>query len=112
MALLYQEWPPGDALHGTILTYWSVTGEGSSVPSPTILPDAYVEIVINLGDSVTLRGPAFTGRQPARVVVGLLEHAISMRYGRQVRTFGIRLHPARAAGHVGVAAARLAHQLT
>jgi len=112
MALAYQEWLPSDGLRGTILTFGSVAGEGSSVPSPTILPDAYVEIVVNLGDSVTLLGPAFAGRQPARVVVGLLERAIPMRYGRQVRAFGIRLHPARAAGFLGVAAAHLANQLT
>lgn len=112
MALVYQEWRPGDALRGTILTFWSVAGDGSAVPSPTVLPDAYVEIVINRGDPVTLLGRSFAGRQPARVVVGLLERAIPMRYGRQVRTLGIRLHPAKAAAFLGVAAAHLANKLT
>src|SRR5438132_1377741 len=112
MGLVYEEWRPGDALRGAVLTFWSVVGDGSSVPSPTILPDAYVEIVINLGDPVRLLGPNFAGRQPARVVVGLLERAIPMRYGRRVRTLGIRLHPARAAGFLGVAAAHLANKLT
>jgi hypothetical protein len=45
------------------------------VPSSTILPDAYVEIVLNLGASVTLDGLPFTESQPARAVVGLLETA-------------------------------------
>src|ERR1041385_4140812 len=107
MKLGYQEWRAADALRDAILTFWSVTGDGISVPSPVVLPDAYVEIVINLGDPVTLHGPCFDGRQPARAVVGLLERAIPMRYGRHVRTLGIRLHPARAAGFLGVAANRL-----
>src|SRR5438128_2180292 len=81
MALVYEEWRAGETLRGTVLTFWTVSGEGRSVPSPTILPDAYVEIVINLADRVTLLGPAFSGRQPSRVVVGLLDRAIPMRYG-------------------------------
>jgi AraC-like DNA-binding protein len=112
MALEYKEWRPVDALRGTILALWSVAGEGRSVPSPTILPDAFVEIVINLGDPVTLHGPTFSGPQPARAVVGLLERAIPMRYGRKVRTIGIRLHPARAAAFLGVAPLHLANRLT
>jgi AraC-like DNA-binding protein len=112
MALVYQEWPPGDALRGVILTFWSVDGEGSSVPTPTVLPDAYVEIVINLGDPVTLVGPISTGLQPARAVVGLLDRAIPMQYGERVRTLGIRLHPAWAAAFLNVAAADLANTLT
>src|SRR5438093_12841701 len=112
MGLVYQEWSPCDALRGTVLTFWGVAGEGTSVASPTILPDAYVEIVINRGDPVTLRGSCFAGRQPARVVVGLLDRAIPMRYGRRVRTFGIRLHPARAAAFLAVPAPQLANTLT
>jgi AraC-like DNA-binding protein len=61
---------------------------------------------------VTLLGPAFTALQPSRVVVGLLKRAIPMRYGGRVRTFGIRLHPARAAHFLGVAATHLANTLT
>jgi AraC-like DNA-binding protein len=74
------------------------------VPSPTIVPDAYVEIVFNLGEAVTLAGPAFKGNQPARTVVGLLDAAIEMGYPPDVCTFGIRLHPARAAAVLGVPA--------
>jgi len=43
--------------------------ELACVSSPTILPDAYVEIVINLGGAVALEGPPITGSQPARAVV-------------------------------------------
>src|SRR5262249_41596809 len=70
MNIDYQERPPCGALNGVILAYWRVAGDGTSVPSPTILPDPYVEIVINLGGAVTLDGPPFTGSQPARAVVG------------------------------------------
>src|SRR5438552_10069051 len=112
MGLVYQEWHPRDALRDTILAFWGVAGEGASVASPTILPDAYVEIVINRGDPVTLRSSGFAGLQPARVVVGLLDRAIPMRYGTRVQTFGIRLHPARAAAFLGVPAAQLANTLT
>jgi AraC-like DNA-binding protein len=111
MSVDYQEWPPGPALNGVILAYWRVVGDGSSVPSPMILPDAYVEVVLNLGAPVTLVGPAFTGIQPARSIVGLLETAIEIQYGAEVHTFGIRLHAARAAGFLGVPARTLANTL-
>ena len=102
MNIEYEEWPPCAALNGVVLAYWRVAGDGTSVPSPAILPDAYVEIVLNLGGAVTLTGPAFNGTQPARTVVGLLDAAIEMRYPSDVCTFGIRLHPARAAAFLGV----------
>src|SRR5215471_3213902 len=106
-AIDYRESLPGAALNGLVLAYWRVAGDGTSVPSPTILPDAYMEIVINLGGPVTLDGPAFKGSQPARAVVGLLDTAIEMRYPPDVCTFGIRLHPARAASFLGVPAREL-----
>src|SRR5262249_24942423 len=49
----------------------------------------------------------FTGIEPARAVVGLLETAIEMRYPRDLRTFGIRLHPAHAATFLNVPARTL-----
>src|SRR5262245_56177699 len=107
MNIDYREWPPSAALAGAILAYWRVAGDGRSVPSPTILPDANVEIVINLGGAVVLAGPAFQGDQPARSVVGLLDRAIEMRYPENVCTFGIRLHPARAATILSVDASAL-----
>src|SRR5262245_58189500 len=107
MNIDYREWPPSAPLTGNILAYWRVAGDGRSVPSPTILPDAYVEIVINLGGAVTLNGRTFHGSQPARTVVGLLETAIDIQYPADVCTFGIRLHPARAAAVLGVDAAAL-----
>src|SRR5262245_58403013 len=103
MNIDYREWPPSAPLAGAILAYWRVAGDGRSVPSPTILPDAYVEIVLNLGEPVSLVGPAFQGSQPARSVVGLLDRAIEMQYPEDVCTFGIRLHPARAGMVLGVA---------
>jgi hypothetical protein len=78
MNIDYREWPPSASLAGAILAYWRVAGDGGSVPSPTILPDAYVEIVLNLAGAVTLDGQAFRGNQPTRSVVGLL--AIEMQY--------------------------------
>src|SRR5262249_29715952 len=104
MNLDYREWQPGAALNGVVLAYWRVAGDGTSVPSPAILPDAYMEVVVNAGGDVTLEGPAFTGKQPARLVVGLLETAVAMHYPPDVCTFGIRLHPARAATFLGVPA--------
>ena len=69
MNIEYREWRPCAALGDVILAYWRVAGDGTSVPSPTILPDAYVEIVINLGGAVTLDGPlsAEYGRDPGRL---------------------------------------------
>jgi hypothetical protein len=57
---------PCAALSAVILAYWRVAGDGSAASSPAILPDAYMEIVINLGGAVTLAGPAFNGSQPPR----------------------------------------------
>src|SRR5262245_53191160 len=108
----YQERRPCAALDGVVLAYWRVTGDGTSVPSPMILPDAYVEIVINAGDPVMLKGSAFTGNQPERSVVGLLESGIEMQYGPRVDTIGIRLHCARAAAFLGVPARALIGTLT
>src|SRR5262245_23599584 len=107
MKIDYREWPPSASLAGAVLAYWRVAGDGRSVPSPTILPDAYVELVINLGGAVTLDGEAFHGTQPPRTVVGLLETAIDMQYPADVCMFGIRLHPARAATVLGVAASKV-----
>jgi AraC-like DNA-binding protein len=104
MGIDYQEWGPSPALRGVVLAYWSVAGDGPSVPSPAILPDAYVEIVINVGDPVALAGPSFTGSQPGRAVVGLLEAAIGIQYGPRVATIGIRLQAGRAPGFIGVRA--------
>jgi AraC-like DNA-binding protein len=100
----YGEWPPRPELSGVILACWRVAGDGASVPWPAILPDAYVEIVLNLGGAVTLEGPAFTGPQPPRAIVGLLGATIAMQYPPDVCTFGIRLHPARASAFLGVRA--------
>src|SRR5215813_10766196 len=67
MNIDYREWPPSAPLAGAILAYWRVAGDGRSVPSPTILPDAYVEIVLNLAGAVTLDGQAFRGYPRRRV---------------------------------------------
>src|SRR5262245_1881764 len=107
MNIDYQEWRPSADLTGVVLAYWRVAGDGTSVPSPTILPDAFMEIVLNLGGEVMLDGAAIAGSQPARAVVGLLDTAIEMRYPRDVCTFGIRLHPAHAATFLGVRARAL-----
>src|SRR5262249_12610058 len=111
MSVNYQEWPPGAALSGVVLAFWRVVGDGSAVPSPAILPDAYVEIVLNLGQPVALAGPSFTGRQPARAVVGLLDRAIEIQYPSDVCTFGIRLSSACAATFLGVRARLLVNKV-
>src|SRR5262249_49511386 len=112
MSVDYREWPPDADLKDTVLAYWSVVGDGSLVPSPVILPDAHIEVVVNQGAPVTLVGPAFTGMQPARSVVGLLDAAIEIQYGADVSTFGIRLHAARAAALLGVPAHTLTNTLS
>src|SRR5262245_35354720 len=112
MSVDYREWPPDADLKDTVLAYWSVVGDGSLVPSPVILPDAHIEVVVNQGAPVTLVGPAFTGMQPARSVVGLLDAAIEIQYGADVNTFGIRLHAARAAALLGVPAHTLTNTLS
>jgi len=75
------------------------------------LPDGHVEIVFNFGDSVGLVGPAYTGDQPARAVVGLLSYAVRLEYRGPVNTFGIRFHPARGAAFLGQRAPALKDKL-
>jgi AraC-like DNA-binding protein len=111
MDIHYDEWLPGPGLEGIVTTYWRVVGEASKVPSPAILPDGYIELVLNLGDPVELEGPGYTGYQPDRTVVGLLCRAVRMRYGARVHTFGIRFHPARGAGFLGQTAPALTDKL-
>ncbi|MEZ0227106.1 MAG: DUF6597 domain-containing transcriptional factor, partial [Planctomycetota bacterium] len=111
MALRYDEWLPDPALRGPVTAYWRVLGEAEGVPNPTVLPDGHIEIVFNRGDEVALSGPAFTGPQPPRCVVGLLSHALRMEYRGAVDTFGIRLHAARGAAFLGRKATALADAL-
>jgi AraC-like DNA-binding protein len=111
LELRYDEWLPGPGLEGIVMAYWRVAGDASKVPAPVILPDGHVELVCNLGDGVELEGPAFTGDQPDRVVVGPLSRAVRMKYGASVHTFGIRFHPARGAGFFGQTAPALADRL-
>lgn len=64
------------------------SGDGRRVPSPVILPDGHVELVVNLGDPVYLTGPPYAGYRPDRVVVGpplsSRSHAVQ-RLGAHVR---------------------------
>jgi AraC-like DNA-binding protein len=112
MDIRYDEWLPGAAgLSGIVTAYWRVLGDGSKVPSSAVLPDGQVELVFNLGDPVGLAGPAFTGLQPPRAVVGLLSKALRLDYQGRVNTLGIRFHPARGAGFLGMFAPELAERL-
>jgi len=107
----YEEWLPGPGLEQIIAAYWRVVGDGSKVPTSAILPDGHVELVLNLGGPVALAGPAYTGGQPDRAVVGPLSRAIRLKYRGPVDTFGIRFHPARGAGFLGQPATALADKL-
>lgn len=107
----YEEWLPGRGLERIISAYWRVVGDASKVPASAILPDGHVELVFNLGDPVGLAGPAYTGDQPARAVVGPLSRAIRLKYRGWVSTFGIRFHPARGAGFLGQPASALTDKL-
>ena len=112
MDLRYEEWPAADPeLHGTVTAFWRVAGNGSRVPSSAVLPDGHVELVFNLGAPVGLAGPAYTGDQPERSVVGLLSRALRLEYRGPVDTFGVRFHPARGAGFFGHRAPALAEKL-
>jgi AraC-like DNA-binding protein len=112
MDIRYDEWLPGSAgLAGIVTAYWRVWGDGSKVPSSAVLPDGHVELVFNLGEEVGLAGPAFTGLQPDRAIVGPLSKALRLDYRGRVDTLGIRFHPARGAGFLGQFAYELAERL-
>jgi AraC-like DNA-binding protein len=112
MDLRYEEWlPDAVGLKGVVTAYWRVAGDASKVPSSAVLPDGHVELVFNLGDPVGLAGPAYTGNQPDRAVVGPLSRAIRLEYRGPVNTFGIRFHPARGAAFLGQPATSLRDKL-
>ena len=112
MGLAYEEWlPAAAALRGIVTAYWHVCGDPSDVPAPAVLPDGHVELVFNLGDAVALDGPAYTGPQPDRAVVGLLSQTLQMKYLGAVETFGVRFHPARGPSFFGLTATALAERL-
>jgi len=112
MHLHYEEWLPAAAgLRNVVTAYWRVWGDPSQVPASAILPDGHVELVMNLGDAVGLSGPAFTGPQPPRVVVGPLSYTVQMKYESSVDTFGIRFHPARGAAYLRHPAAKLVDKI-
>ena len=113
MDLRYEEWLPADAgLKEIVVAYWRCEGDASHVSSSAIFPDGFVELVFNFGAPVGLRGPAFTGDQPAPVVVGLLSQAVQIEYRGPVNTFGIRFHPARGPAFLGRPASILTDKLT
>ena len=93
MAVRYAEWRAPRALDGIVVALWHVSGDEAGMPPSSVLPDANVELIINRG-TVILEGPAFTGVQPARGVVGLLSKALRLAYDGPIDTFGIRFHPA------------------
>ena len=112
MDILYEEWlPDSPGLAGLVPAYWRVCGDGANVPSSAVLPDGHVELVFNLGAAVGLSGPAHTGEQPRRAVVGPLSKALRLEYRGPVDTFGIRFHPARGAGFFGMPATELVEKL-
>ncbi len=112
MGLQYQEWlPSAGALRDVVTAYWHAFGDPAGVRTSAVLPDGHVELVCNLGDSVALAGPAYTGAQPDRAVVGPLSCALRMDYSGYVNTFGIRFHPARGATFFGRTAASLVDKL-
>jgi AraC-like DNA-binding protein len=112
MDIRYEEWlSESDRLAGVVTAYWRVFGDGSNVPTSAVLPDGHVELVFNLGDPVGLVGPAYTGLQPDRVVVGPLSKTLRLEYQGPVNTFGIRFHPARGAGFLGRPATELAEKV-
>ncbi len=112
MELRYEEWRPAARhLKNVVTAYWHVTGDPSKVSSPAILPDGHVELVFNFGDPVGLTGPAYTGDQPARTVVGILASTVKIEYRGPVNTFGIRFHPARGAAFFRQRATALTNRL-
>src|SRR6516165_10067965 len=107
MDIRYEEWPPCAELAGVVTAVWEVVGDASKIPFPAILPDANVELVLNLGAPVGLAGPAYTGEMPERAVTGLISRAVRMDYRGPSHMLGIRFHPARGAGFFGHRAAVL-----
>jgi AraC-like DNA-binding protein len=91
----YLEVEPAPSLLRFIECYWFLRADGSAAWDPQpILPDGCMELVFNLGSRLRRCHP--DGRselQPPRMLVGQMDHHVSVRAGGPIDVVGVRFHP-------------------
>lgn len=91
----YHEVPPAPILRRFIECYWFLRSGGATDLEPQpILPDGCMELVFNLG--VPFRRCHPDGRseeQPSRILVGQMDHHVTVRATGPVDVVGVRFQP-------------------
>ncbi len=97
-AASYREVLPAPFLRRFIECYWFLRAdEAASADPQPILPDGCMELVLNLGAPFRRchpdgRSPA-SEEQPSRMLVGQMDHHVSVRATGPVDVVGVRFHP-------------------
>ncbi len=91
----YREALPAPSLRRFIECYWFLQApEDAQSNAEPILPDGCMELVLNLG--APFQRCHEDGRvepQPSRMLVGQMDHAVTVRAGGPVDVVGVRFHP-------------------
>jgi AraC-like DNA-binding protein len=112
-ALDYREVPPSPALRRFIDSYWFLRGDrGASFEPQPVLPDGRMEIVLNFGERFRrYDGEGGSELQPPRMLVGQMDHHVTIRATGSVDLLGIRFHPTGAHPLLGFAMSELSNRL-
>jgi AraC-like DNA-binding protein len=110
----YQEFFPHKALADYIERFWAVSSGEEIVASDAgrILPDGFVELVLNFLDAphVILPGGEMR-RQPECALVGQLERGVGIHHAGRVEYLGVRFHPVGAAAFFKIPGRELAGRI-
>jgi AraC-like DNA-binding protein len=91
----YREVPPAPFLRPFVECYWFLRGSADFLSDPQpILPDGRMEIVFNLGAPFRRSHPnGRTETQPARMLIGQMDHHVTVLPEGPVDVVGVRFHP-------------------
>jgi AraC-like DNA-binding protein len=112
----YREVLPAPPLRRYIECYWFLRARRAAAPEPQpILPDGCMELVLNLGDPFRRchedSRNAWSEEQPSRMLVGQMDHHVTVRATGTVDVVGVRFHPSGAHPLLRFPMAELANEL-
>ena len=91
----YREVLPAPSLRRFVECYWFLQAPEDAQPdAEPILPDGCMELVLSLGASFQrCHEDGRVEPQPSRMLVGQMDHAVTVRAGGPVDVVGVRFHP-------------------
>ncbi len=112
-AVWYREVPPTPSLRRFIECYWFLrSSDDLASNAQPILPDGRMELVFNLGDPFRRFHPEGRSEmQPSRMLVGQMDHHVTVSAGGLVDVVGVRFHPSGAHPLLGFPMADLTNRL-